>query len=126
MKNRIIFLCLVAFLFSALSCVRKEEMILGKFTQKETFPKIGTIISLSENFTGKKVVLKVRCLGWRDCPDSVMVTRSDVVIADDTGCIYVKGGLRRNLWGKQLIVHGTVHVLKGKPYMEVDSVEVKE
>ncbi len=105
-------------------CGEKESGVVNRMERTVTIKKI---VASPEQFSGREVVLNVKCLGWKgDCKDSARNTRSDVAIADDTGCIYVKGGLRRTLWGKQLIVHGTVHILKGKPYIEVDNVEVKK
>jgi len=62
--------------------------------------------------------------GWRGpCPGGPPVSRSDWMITDPSGCIYVHGSVPPGLdsakpAGEKISVTGVVRVKKGRPYLE--------
>jgi hypothetical protein len=93
----------------------------------DTNVTIYQIRSNPSEFLGKKVVIRGVYMGWRG-EESPPVTRSDWVIDDGTGKIYVTG-IIPNLdpvkdIGKNITVVGYVRIVDGKPYIEAISVEL--
>mgnify|MGYP003877921827 CR=1 FL=1 len=89
---------------------------------------ISQIKSDPSEFVGKKVVIHGIYMGWRgDGPPPV--TRSDWVIDDGTGRIYVTG-IVPNLdpvkdIGKNLTVIGYVRIINDRVYIEAVKVEIE-
>ncbi len=91
--------------------------------------KVADIVKNVDSLAGSIVTIKGIYRGWRGDPDSpacapgVPVTRSDWVVSDDTGSIFVTGpsGLvPTEDYGKEITVTGVVQKTdKGQPYIEV-------
>jgi len=73
-------------------------------------------------YTGQKVTLTGQYRGWEYGHGSPPITRSDWVLQDATGSIYVNGASKlkhpRDI-GKPVQVSGTVRIKGGVPYIEV-------
>jgi len=79
---------------------------------------VGEIRSHPEHFLGKEVIIRGRCMGWRGNCGPPPVTRSDWVLRDRSGCIYVTGTyVPRSLWGEEVIVEGVVEEKDGLIYI---------
>lgn len=94
----------------------------------ETRTTIQAIQDHPDRYTGTTVRLTVRFKGWKGaCKETPPKTRSDWMIADDTGCIYVTGTLPAGLQpmapkDEALELTGVVRLTKrGAPYLEVQS-----
>jgi hypothetical protein len=77
-------------------------------------------------FSSSDVVLEGNFKGWTGaCPSSSMLTRSDWILEDETGCIYVTGRIPMGLAPQQpnnerIVVNGRVMVnAAGKPCITV-------
>lgn len=84
-----------------------------------------------ENWQNKQVLISGKYRGWEaSCSDSGQRTRSDWVIQDDTGCIFVSGIMPGNLSptqpkGQLLSVVGTLRLTSaGLPYLEGSEVKI--
>ncbi len=86
-----------------------------------------TVKAIQENptlFTEKEIVLEGVFRGWTGKCVSPFITRSDWVLEDETGCIYVTGRIPNSLSpvqprGEHVLVKGRVITTKkGKPVIE--------
>lgn len=91
--------------------------------------QIKQILADHENLQGKEVTLKGAFLGWSGiCESSSPLTRSDWILEDETGCIYVTNILPASLSpsqpkGEQIIVTGQVIISNtGKPVLKANQV----
>jgi hypothetical protein len=86
------------------------------------------IRSNPSKFLGKKVVISGVYMGWKG-DESPPVTRSDWVIDDGTGKIYVTGVIPNlnpiTSIGTKVVVEGYVKIKNGQPYIEATNVTVK-
>ena len=87
---------------------------------------IGDILSDPKKFTSSDVLVEGIFKGWTGtCPLSSMLTRSDWIIEDETGCIYVTGSVPTGLspmqpHNERIKVAGRVMVNeKGRPIIKV-------
>lgn len=95
---------------------------------------IDMIMANPQEFIGKTVVLEGKFGGWGgelscDYSNLAMKTKSDTILYDDTGCIYMTGELKilsqeKNLdpsdpsnIGSSLKVEGVVSLIDGKPIL---------
>jgi len=99
--------------------------------EKETVAPltIGKITADPSAFEGKKIVLEGRFRGWNGkCESSRPLTRSDWILEDETGCIYVTGKVQSSLSpmapkGERISVSGTVKTgPSGKPLVRAEAV----
>lgn len=81
-------------------------------------------------YSGEEVAVEGTFLGWRGkCPDSASRTRSDWILSDETGCIYVTGlvpaGLDpANPSNERVLVRGFVETgTNGKPLIRAEETE---
>ena len=83
-------------------------------------------------FGKKEVALEGAFHGWKGkCEESSPLTRSDWILKDETGCIYVSGEIPS--WvstidpkGESLVVSGVMKIMEGrKPYFEAKEVTRK-
>ncbi len=86
---------------------------------------IKAILNRPDAFEDKNIVLEGAFRGWSGkCAGSSMLTRSDWVLDDGTGCIYVTGRIPAgvspaNPKGERLALSGRVKTdKKGKPFFE--------
>lgn len=83
---------------------------------------IDEVIKGIKSYLGKKVLISGEFRGWEGSAGPPPVTRSDWVVKDDTGYIYVLGAPPFNPIedkGKKIIVIGTLKVSKSDiPYIE--------
>lgn len=106
-------------------CVQQEA--------KET-PKMGDIISNPKLYEGKAVVIEGKFGGWSgslpcDYSNMAMKTRSDTIIYDETGCLYMTGGVEvlykekeLDPWNKTNVggdikIKAVVSLIDGKPIL---------
>jgi hypothetical protein len=90
-----------------------------------------SILERPKAFTGKEITIEGVFLGWSGvCPRSRGLTRSDWMLEDGSGCIYVTGRLPSGVFAgepqkERLRVTGTVKTAKdGKPFLQAASVKV--
>lgn len=76
----------------------------GAHASSADIPKDGIVISIQQvlnapaGFSGKEVLVQGKFKGWNGtCSSSSVLTRSDWVIEDETGCIYVTGAVPAGL-----------------------------
>ena len=86
---------------------------------------IKQIMDAPADYDGKEVLLQGVFLGWKGgCSSSVMLTRSDWVLQDDSGCIYITGRIPDSVSpatpkGERIQVTGRVLVnKKGGPTIQ--------
>ena len=86
---------------------------------------IESILLDSASYTGEEVVVEGIFLGWKGkCNDSAPLTRSDWILEDPTGCIYVTGLIPDNLdpakpSNERVLVRGFVETGRsGKPLIK--------
>jgi hypothetical protein len=79
------------------------------------------------------IVLEGTFQGWKGkCEESSPLTRSDWILKDETGCIYVSGKIPSGVSttdprGEALVLSGTLKIKEGgKPYFEAKEVRLKE
>jgi len=83
------------------------------------------------SFENKMVVIHGEYMGWRDYIPNPFITRSDWVIRDNSGAIYVTGKCPETLdpvrdIGTKIVVKGVVKLSKdGVPYIKAKEVIVK-
>jgi hypothetical protein len=83
--------------------------------------KIEQVIENSRALSKRKVELNGAFRGWKGCPASSMITKSDWVLEDETGCIYISGNMPEGVSptqaeGERFKVYGAVTLDKmGKP-----------
>lgn len=96
----------------------------------DRYPAIADIFADPEGAATKKVSLRGLFQGWNDrCPESARITRSDWILRDQSGCIYVTGNLPAKLSpfkdkNEPVFVYATVALQDGKPYLEAHKVKV--
>lgn len=130
-----IILVSIAFIFSAyaVSGMGKTD---GDKTIPASIQKSGSGLSIKDildgrtAFEGKEVTITGRFMGWKGrCNTSMPMTRSDWIIEDDSGCIYVSGPLPQGLSalapkGEPVVVAGVV--MKGmKDFPVIQAKDVK-
>lgn len=86
---------------------------------------IKQVLDAPAGFDGKEVVVQGIFLGWKGtCPSSAMLTRSDWVLEDEAGCIYITGRMPDNVSpanpkGERILVKGRVLLnKKGVPSIQ--------
>ena len=94
---------------------------------------IQKILKNPGEFGNKEIVLEGAFQGWKGkCEDSSPLTRSDWILKDETGCIYVSGKIPGGVStteprGEALVLSGTLKIKEGgKPYFEAKEVRLKE
>jgi hypothetical protein len=103
-----------------------------EFEIKSAYVNIASIIAEPQKYDGKEVVVKGTFVGWSIPQHEIvtpMLTRSDWVVEDESGAIYVANLSAEPLdpagdSGKKVIVIGTVRVLEGGPYIEGKSIRL--
>lgn len=86
---------------------------------------LGLIIEEPSRFESITVTVTGMFQGWRGpCSDGPPVSRSDWMMADPSGCLYVHGPVPQGLdpakpSGEKISVTGVVRLKKGRPYLEV-------
>jgi len=95
---------------------------------ENTLVAIDNIVDNPKIYEGQKVTLKGEYRGWESGNGSPPVTRSDWVLKDNSGVIYITGGKPDNFdpvkdIGKQVTVTGTVKTKDGKAYIEASQVK---
>jgi len=90
--------------------------------KKNELTSVQEILDHQERFFEKDVTVRGVFRGWKEkCTSSSMITRSDWVLEDDTGCIYITGRIPKALSplkpkGESVLVQGRVITTKkGKP-----------
>jgi hypothetical protein len=93
--------------------------------KKPRLTEINNILDHHEDFVGKTVTVQGSFRGWKKkCLSSSMLKRSDWVLEDETGCIYVTGRIPASLSpfrpkGEKVLVRGRVLITKkGKPVIK--------
>ena len=94
---------------------------------------IQKILKNPAEFVNREIVLEGAFQGWKGkCEDSSPLTRSDWILKDETGCIYVSGKIPSGVSstaprGENLILSGSLKIKEGgKPYFEAKEVRLKE
>jgi len=90
-----------------------------------------SIVEQPKAFAGKEITVEGVFLGWSGaCPRSGALTRSDWMLEDGSGCIYVTGRLPAGVSAvkpqkERLRVTGTVKTAKdGKPFLQAAGVKM--
>jgi len=89
---------------------------------------IADIISDPEIYEGKTVILNGEYRGWESGYGTAPVTRSDWVLKDATGAIYVTGLVPSGLdpvddRGTEVIVHGIVKIKDNQAYIQATEIK---
>jgi len=130
-------------LLSHVSCVNKKCLISNSSaTANNSEPTQTTIKSILENYktyvaSQKVIIVEGRNGGWGEVQCDTngvalgMITQSDTLIYDDTGCIYVKGGLYPGMTSEYLNKQVKIEAMvildeKGRPALTVKAVIYKE
>ena len=86
---------------------------------------IKQILDHHKTFAGKDITVRGVFRGWKGkCPSSSLLTRSDWMLEDETGCIYITGRIPNALSpvqpkGERVLVKGRVIITKkGKPVIK--------
>jgi hypothetical protein len=94
---------------------------------KETNFTIKQILDDTRSFEGKDITVQGISKGWSGtCAASAMLTRSDWILEDDTGCIYVTGRMPTGSaaiqpQGERIVVQGKVVLgSAGKPIIRAE------
>jgi len=103
-------------------CVAGEPTTGQATTGKEAI-SIADIIASPARHEGKTVTLTGEYRGWEPGHGSPPVTRSDWILKDETGAIYVTGKLPPGFdpsqdVGRKITVSGVVRVKNGQAYIE--------
>jgi hypothetical protein len=103
-----------------------ERAVEGKIT-------IQKILKNPAEFANREIALEGAFQGWKGrCEDSNPLTRSDWILKDETGCIYVSGRIPSGVSttdprGEVVVLSGTLKVKEGgKPYFEAKEVRLKD
>ena len=119
MSARSLILCTLCLLALAGGCAGRAS----------TAPlNIGDIVANPAAYAGRTVLLSGEYRGWEAGYSSPPVTRSDWILKDATGGIYVTGKAPSGFdpakdIGKKVTVQGTVRVKDGKAYIEAETVK---
>lgn len=87
---------------------------------------IKQVIENASRMNDQQVELTGSFRGWKGCPASSMLTRSDWVLEDESGCIYVSGVMPEgvsptNAQGEHIRIKGRVILdAKGKPAIRAE------
>lgn len=90
---------------------------------------LGLILKNPSRFESITVTVTGVFQGWRgSCPGGPPVSRSDWMMADPSGCLYVNGPVPSGLdsakpAGEKISVTGVVRVKKGRPYLDVSAAQ---
>jgi hypothetical protein len=94
---------------------------------------IQKILKNPAEFANKEIALEGAFQGWKGkCEDSSPLSRSDWILKDETGCIYVSGKIPGGVStteprGEVVVLSGTLRAKEGgKPYFEAKEVRLKE
>ena len=103
------------------ACAAGEQVIV------EEQVNIGKITSNPTEYEGKTVTVSGEYRGWESGYGSPPVTRSDWIVKDETGSIYVTGRVSPGLdpsedIGKKITVSGVVKVKDGQAYIEAEKI----
>ncbi len=106
-------------LVSFMACAASEQMTGGEEIS------IASILSNPTEYEGKTVTLSGEYRGWESGYGSPPVTRSDWVLKDDTGAIYITGKASPGLdpvedRGQEITVYGVVKVKDNQAYIEAE------
>jgi len=97
MKKLIIFWVVAIIAIAGIGCGKKtkvEEKNQAANSGSAAFsatPKISDIFAKPENYLNKEVTVTGQFMGWKGAAGGPPVTRSDWVLKDETGAIYVVG-----------------------------------
>jgi hypothetical protein len=134
MVNWLSILVLTTLFISISACSTTSKTDTDEETPGEMPDAQVPIVEIIENpsrYENNLVTVAGEYRGWHsDDGTGPPVTRSDWVIRDDTGCIYVTGKMPDldpdEDIGTPLEVEGTVRVTdKGSPYIEAETIEVE-
>jgi hypothetical protein len=89
---------------------------------------IGAILLEPSRYSGQTVTITGEYRGWEGGYGSPPVTRSDWVLKDDTGGIYVTGKTPEGFdpytsRGREVTVNGVIRIKDNKPYIEAVTVK---
>ena len=107
----------ISLLVSFMACTAGEQMTGGEGAD------IAEITSNPAEYEGKAVTVSGEYRGWEAGYGSPPVTRSDWILRDETGAIYVTGKAPPGLdpvedRGKELTVYGVIRVKDDQAYIE--------
>ena len=123
-------LCLIAILIVVGSSVLASQSFFNNQNRGMTGVAINEIRTNTTVYEGKTVTIKGEYRGWQAEGEGYgpPVTRSDWVIKDDTGWIYVTGRLPRldpiKDIGTPIFVVGTVGIKNSNVYIEAQDIKI--
>ena len=91
MKKIIFFFAIAFFTVAGISCEKKAKVEENKPVAFSATPKISDILSNEDAYLSKEVTVNGQFMGWSGGVGGPPVTKSDWVLKDDTGSIYVVG-----------------------------------
>ena len=123
-SNIVCLLLVVSAVLWAVACASSPDAE----NKENTTGSVITINAIKDNpdgYDGRTVLLTGRFKGWKGaCKEAPPRTRSDWIMADDTGCIYVTGSIPKGLSpmspnDETVTLTGVVRLTdSGVPYLE--------
>ncbi len=95
-----------------------------KPTMSDNEGMIGQVLAAPDRFESRTITVTASFQGWRGpCRSGPPVSRSDWMMADDSGCLYVHGPVPPGLDparpdGEKTTVTGVVRLKRGSPYLD--------
>jgi len=124
-KRTILIFIFVGMIFSGIGACAARSAPHNSTASDEATGVLGIILAESARFESITVTVTGRFQGWRGpCPGGPPVSRSDWMINDASGCLYVHGPVPPGLdaakpAGEKISVTGVVRLKNGRPYLEV-------
>ncbi|MFZ2631310.1 MAG: hypothetical protein WA081_16550 [Desulfosalsimonadaceae bacterium] len=125
-KRTALIFMIAGIIFSGIgACAARSAAHHSAASDEEATGVMGLILAESARFESVTVTVTGVFNGWRGpCPGGPPVSRSDWMIADPSGCLYVHGPVPPGLdaakpAGEKISVTGVVRLKKGRPYLEV-------
>lgn len=126
-RTAILFMLFAAVLL--ISCGKPGETAADEQAQshKDAAVRVGDILLNPAVYSGREITITGEYRGWEPGYGTPPVTRSDWVLKDDTGGIYVSGILPSGLdpvddRGTGITVYGVVKVTNGQVYIKAGEI----
>jgi len=129
--------CVLMLLLPAMGCGREittaplPPPVAAPAATHRTSERLQAVLENPGAYAGKTIAAEGVFLGWSGrCPRSAPVARSDWILEDGTGCIYVTGRIPAGVSAvkpkrERLLVTGTINMTKdGKAFFQAASVKI--
>ena len=123
-KRAVLMSMVAGMIFSGITACAARSGAHSAVSDEEATGIMGLVLAESARFESVTVTVTGVFYGWRGpCPGGPPVSRSDWMIADASGCLYVHGPVPIGLdpakpAGEKISVTGVVRLKNGRPYLE--------